>query len=404
MQDIKLAGELGQTGMMCKRSLFVLAMAVAVVEVTCSVCVADPSPTIENLTALLTKRDQELHALAAVYRQVSRETQNDGVVGGYIRRSVAFRPPAWFFRDNAHGHSGLDWRQDPLRKTLLIRPGETLLLENLNRVVLDPRFAPDESAPRDVQTELLFLVLCWWPYSDWPSPDFAGRSWSMSSLLADGGYSLRQEITLLGGRRCVIIEKPEIDVLWLDASPPHCVLRREVFNHETGALGWRCDYGSHMHHGGNIWLPRTFTSQHFDSYASSKETQRRLVIDAKFEMTDVRVNAEVVDEDFQLELLPGTVRREVPDEIEHLIPVRDGQREHAKAMTNWAAAIGVQGQQASSSIRGFGEIAAWSAVGLLAGLGLGLLSAFVRPMVELLHAARSRNQPSVTRPSGTSHQ
>ena len=135
---------------MCKISSLTLAATVWVFGIICGVAGADASPSVEDLTALLTKRDKELHSLAAVYREVFRGSR-DGIVDGYLRRSVAFRSPCWFFRDNSHGHARLDWRQDPRRKTLLIRPGETTLLENLNRVLLDPAFTADGSAPFDVQ-------------------------------------------------------------------------------------------------------------------------------------------------------------------------------------------------------------------------------------------------------------
>ena len=200
----------------------------------------------------------------------------------------------------------------------------------------------------------------------------------MSSLLAGGDYRLRSESALLGDRHCVILEEPGIDALWLDAVPPHLVLRREVFNDQTGALAARYDFSGHSHHGGDVWLPRRFTNQLFDSYASSKESQERLVIDAKLEINQLRVNGEVVEEDFHLELPAGTVRSVVRDGIEHFDPLRTGQREHAKAMTKWAAALAGNRRQSSPSIPGYRRIAAWAALGLVVGLGVGLPSVFAR--------------------------
>ncbi len=314
---------------------------------------------IDELTDLLITRNKELESLAAVYREISRKNQN-GIVDGYVRRCVAFRSPCLFFRDNSHGHARLDWHNDPLRKTLLIHPNENILLDTLNRVILNPTFTTTDAAPLDVQNELLFRVLCWWPYTDWPPPKFFGRSWSMTSLLTNEIYRLRSDIVILRGRRCVVLEKPGIDILWLDASTPHCVLRREVFNDKTGALAWRCDYDGYMNYGGNMWLPQTFTNQLFDSYASSKESQERLVVNAKFKIMDIRVNSNVVEEDFQLNLLPGTVRRDIRDGTEYFHPLISGQQDHANSIIKWASSVVRFTEQTSSSFWDFCRIAIWS--------------------------------------------
>jgi hypothetical protein len=263
-----------------------------------------------------------------------------------------------------------------------------MLFENLNRVVVDYDARAGALAPYDVQSELLFLVLCWWPYPDWPPPEQFGRPWSMSSLLAGGNYRLRFETAMLGSRRCLILEKPGSDALWLDASAPHCLLRREVYNPETGAVQWRCDYEGHTHHGGNLWLPRTFTNQHFDSYAPSKEGQARLVVDAQCAITDLRVNDEVTGADFQLQLPPGTVRRQVRNGIEDFLPLQSGQRDHWKAIMGWAAkTVASQGRRPTPPHRDYLLVAAWSFVGVLTGIALRRASGFLWKKIRIPNRA-----------------
>jgi hypothetical protein len=232
-----------------------------------------------------------------------------------------------------------------------------------------------------VREDVLFGVLCWWPYSEWPAPTAYGRPSSMSLLLASGDYRIRPVSARLGSRRCIVMENPGADTLWLDAAPPHCVLRREVFNNHTGALAWRCDMDGHTHHGQDLWFPRTFTSQHFDSDAESEESQKRLVIDAKFELTSIRINDEVNDQDFNFVLPPGTVRTNSVGSPEELQPICEGQRDHAAAMTLWAAATaGAPAQpNINKSARSFSWMASWWVVSLLLGIGTGSLLARLRP-------------------------
>ncbi|HVA47291.1 MAG TPA: hypothetical protein VNH11_13060 [Pirellulales bacterium] len=148
-----------------------------------TVCGGETLPSTAEVADLLFRRDSRLRAVAAVYREVDGP-DHDAVADGYHRRFVAARAPNWFFRDNAHGHAALDWRQDPLRKSITIQPGQSIIFENLNRVTYDY-----DLARRDVQTELLFNVLSWWPYPDWPSPTSFGVPWSLSAVPGDANTS-----------------------------------------------------------------------------------------------------------------------------------------------------------------------------------------------------------------------
>ena len=332
----------------------------------------EPLPEGDAVVAALVGRDTELRAFAATYRELPRDAR-DGIVGGYRRRAVAFRAPDCFYRDNAHGHSRLDWRQDPMRKTLSIFHGRGTLLENLNRVVVEDDLSGSTAAPFDVQGELLFDVLWWWPYTKWPSPLSYGLPWSLSTLLRSGEYHAQEEPANIAGRRCIVIGKPGRDVIYVDAAPPHCVLRREIFSEETGALAWRCNLGGHTHHGGNIWIPAWFRSQRFDSFATSKSAQARLVVDTKFEITEVRVNDEVTDEDFQIEPPPGTVRREIIRGEERFQAVTPGQSDHARAMAEWARSLLLHNRTAAPAAQSQISVSGRSLFPLILGLAVGLL-------------------------------
>lgn len=377
--------------MKCGSLLFTLIAWVLIVATSWDTSLAEPQPSTSDLTDLLMERDRELQAIAAVYRGVSNKDDSGDIVGGYLRRFVAARSPGWFFRDNGHGHSRLHWLQDPLRKSLLVSPCKAILLENLNRVVLDLGSDVDNVARSSVQSELLFYALCWWPYSNWPAPEVFGRSWSISSLLAEGRYILRSGVAFIDDQPCLVLEVPGVDEIWLSASSPHYIVRRDVFDDQTGALASRSDFSGYTHHGGNIWLPKKFTNQLYDSRTLSKERQNRMVFDSEFEMLEVRVNGEVVAEDFELDLPAGTVRLENRDGIEHLCPLVSGQGEHAKAIIEWASNLRTYDSNPAPSVRDSGRSVVWSILGLLIGFALGLLS------VSLVKkASRTRSMPTMS--------
>jgi hypothetical protein len=273
-----------------------------------------------------------------------------------------------------------------MRKTLAISFGMETLLENLNRVVVEESVAENATAPYDVQAELLFDVLWWWPYTRWPPPRSYGMPWSFSALLSSGKYQAQAEPEMAAGRRCVVLANPGRDAIYVDAAPPHCVFRRDIFIAETGALAWRCELGGHTNHGGNIWIPAWFTSQRFDCYATSKKDQKRLVVNTKFEISNVRVNDEITDEDFKIDFPPGTVRRKVANGFERLEAASNGQAEHANAMAEWARSVMSEKRPNTLAGHPLGLTARRAIAPLLLGIAMGLLleRAFGRAMQALL--------------------
>jgi hypothetical protein len=312
----------------------------------------------------LADQHDSLTALSLVYQQVPYSPPG-GRTGEYARRFVAVRRPGFFLRDNGHAHDGMSWLDDPLRKTLLITPTESALLENLNRVVTELDIKHSGPAVIDLQTELIFRVLCWWPFTDWPPPDVFGRPWSMSSLLRGGAYVLRPHKEPVGSRPCYVLEVKDTDVIWVDCERPRCVLRRDVYNPATRSVGSRFEMTDYRDAGDGVWLPGQFRNLQFDAAADVASFRTRVVVDGTFLVHDIKVNGAVDSGIFRLDLGPGALRKVVSKGEERYEPVRDGQAEYFQAILKWSR--GFAARPDASDARLPSRVWLFGLVGLVAG-------------------------------------
>lgn len=286
--------------------------------------------------------------------------------GEYSRRLVAAIRPGFFFRDNGHGHDAMRWADDPIRKLLLVTPTDAAILENLNRVVVKVDYTRSGLAPLELQNELMFRVLCWWPFTEWPPPDVFGRPWSMDSLLKDGVYGLRPHPEPVESRPCYVLEVKDTDAIWVDCERPRCVLRREIYNPATRSVASRFEMTDYRDAGDGVWLPGRFRNMQFDSNAHTPSLRARVVIDTTFLVHDIKVNKAVTPEAFRLDLAPGTVRKVVSDGAERFEPVGDGQVEHFRSIVEWSRGFALR-PDASRDARLPGGVWLFALVGLVAG-------------------------------------
>lgn len=245
-----------------------------------------------DLAERLMVRDEKLRALALIYTEVPQD-RSGRPEGGYLRRAIAARAPNWFMRDNGHGSAQMHWRDDPLRKCIYISPNRVLTFTPLNRVIHEGKPVSAGSAPAEAVEELIFFVLCWWPFSDWPEPEVYGRKWSMHSQMSSGEYSLRPALESVLGGACYVLEVPGVDVMWLDSEQVDCMMRRDVLNTETGAVAARLEFSDYQQRADGVWLPGSFWRIQFDSYAHIESLRKRRVIDARFLVSYSFINEQV---------------------------------------------------------------------------------------------------------------
>ena len=307
--------------------------------------------SVDLLAKTLIDQHDALNALALVYQEVSasRPGQPDGA---YLRRFVAASRPGSFIRDNGHGHKRLHWLDDSKLTTLLVTPTESTLLENLNRLVKDLKYEHRGPAASFMEGELIFDVLCWWPYTDWPPPEIYGHANSMSALLKEKAYRLLPRKESVQSRPCYILELNDVNTIWIDWERPRCVLRREVYSPGTRAVASRYEMMEYREAGDGIWLPGRFRSMRFDPNAHTPQLRERVLVDVTFLVSDVKVNHDVPPETFRQNFSPGTVRKVVSAGMERYEPVRDGQAEHFESILRWSRAVTAKPAASDSGLLG----------------------------------------------------
>lgn len=289
----------------------------------------------DRLAQTLIRQHDALTAVSLVYTSVPRSRKGEPE-GDYWRRAISVSSAGMFKSDNSHGHDRSHWSLDPKRKTLVITPMESTLLENLSRCVDDFPYKDTREAPAVLRNlENIFDVLCWWPFTDWPPPQFYGHAYSMRALLNEGSYRLLPEKQLVGSRPCYTFVVNDILTLWCDCDRPECVLKSERYNPKSQAIDSRFEMMEYEEAGDNIWLPKKFRIVRFDSNAHTPQLREKVVFDSTFLVNDIKINEDVVDSDFRQEYAPGTVRViSSPEEIQYE-PVVDGQLDHFKSILNW---------------------------------------------------------------------
>ncbi len=287
----------------------------------------------DQLARTLIRHHDALTAVSLVYTSVPRSNKGEPE-SNYWRRAISISGTGMFKCDNSHGHERLPWHYDPIRKSLLVTPSESTLLEILNRSMVDLDPNTDE-ASNSILRENIFEVLCWWPFTDWPPPQLYGHAYSMRELLNEGSYRLLPEKQLVGSKPCYTLVVNDILTVWCDCDRPERVLKSERYNPGFQAVDSRFEMMEYEEVGDNIWLPKKFWIVRFDSNAHTPQFREKVVFDSTFLVSDIKINEDVAMSDFRQKYVPGTVRAiRSPEEIQYE-PIVDGQLDHFNSILNW---------------------------------------------------------------------
>lgn len=287
----------------------------------------------DQVARTLIRHHDALTAVSLVYTSVPTSRKGEPA-GAYWRRAISVSGTGMFKSDNSHGHKRLPWRHDPSRKTLVITPPKSTLLENLNRsmVVLD---YDTVEAPNSIQGENFFDVLGWWPFINWPPPQRHGHAYSMPAMLNEGSYRLLPEKEVVGSKPCYTLIVNDRLTVWCDCDRPECVLKSERYDPTTKTIDSRCEMMEYEEVGDNIWLPRKFRIVRFDPHAHTPQLRAKVVFDSTFLVSDIKVNDAVDVSVFCQNYSPGTVREVRSSGETRYEPVVDGQREHFNSILEW---------------------------------------------------------------------
>jgi hypothetical protein len=170
---------------------------------------------------------------------------------------------------------------------------------------------------------IILRCIGWWPADDETPPlDENGLRMPLRFVLSDPAYVVREGMESIRGHRCVVVERPGVDRLWLDPAAAWALRRREIRKPATKQLLMSFDYDRHAKFqvpGSNaaraIWFPREIVRTIYvpagqavgDPPGSGIRTAVRITVDS------IRINH---DDDLRLTLrLPaGTL---VQDRDQH---------------------------------------------------------------------------------------
>ncbi len=286
-----------------------------------------------DLARRLTRHHDALNAVSIVYSSVP-ESLEGKPAGHYWRRAVAVRRNGMFKSENSHGHLGLPWVNDPIRKSLIVTPSGASVLDHLSRTLvdIDPRVDDPLNSARK---ELIFDLLCWWPFADGNPPQNYGYDYSMPKMLEPRSYRLLSKRQLVRSRLCYTFIVNDILTVWCDCNRPERILKSERYDPDTGAIDSRFEMMEHEEVGDNIWLPKRFRIVRFDTNAHKPQLRKRVVYDATFLVEDITVNEDVTESNFQHMYSPGTVRIvRLPHQIQYE-SITNGQLAHFNSIVKW---------------------------------------------------------------------
>lgn len=225
--------------------------------------------------------------------------------GAYVQRALAMRD-SLLFKINAHGHDGMDWRDDPILARNIVS-GRRYRTEWTNSRTYEERtLGEDEPLPEKFREDFFILATAWWPPdSPWSPPRAAGRPFAMHEVANSNEHCVvRPALEQVDGHWCHVLEHPGHDSLWIDDERPCIIMARELREPKSNALIEKYVLGGHREVAQRIWLPTWWDRVQYDFRAATAERRERVVGRTRATVVDMNVN-DVDEELFAFHWQPG---------------------------------------------------------------------------------------------------
>lgn len=290
----------------------------------------DLQKTPQSIKQVLVDSYAKRKALSIEYRFVS-SAMGDVPAGKYVQRIVAADRRGFFFIDNGHGHESMTLAEDPFRKISSVSPHRTEIFMTLDRVLEGYSGRVPDEFLRALPREIVFL-LGWWPFVGAPEQKILGRERSIDALERDDSYILQNQVHMIDGYECDVIEIPKADAIWVDTTSGGVIRRRELFDNESGALALRIEFGDFRMVSDDIRMPMSIKTSEFDYEAPFAVGRERCLNLVTYQILNCRLNEGIDVPAMAPVYSPGTIRR-----------VRDGEYQlvtseevdHAGSMVAW---------------------------------------------------------------------
>lgn len=245
-----------------------------------------------QLRARLLKSQEALHSLYVVYRTGSQSYRDpEYPPGSYLHRIVAANAAGCLYHVSAHGHDQFDWQDDPRQQRCHVTPDHWYNVDPVNRTYSEGALRPEDALPGSMPDEFFFAVTGLWPFARRPPARVQGEPYMLKEVALSEEYSIvrpRQE--MIDGHWCHVLQRPEVDRLWIDANRGCAVLARETHSLATGALVQRYELGGHRQVAPGIWLPTRVRNIQYDHTAKTAEGRKRKIKDAMLHMLQIKAN------------------------------------------------------------------------------------------------------------------
>ncbi len=292
---------------------------------------SDERGVADQLVANVLIEHSKKEAITIEYKiMTSGMDKYSGLESPYIKRLISVdRSGEYLYLDNSHGHSDMDFRNDPVRKITLIKDGSATILSTLNAIVMNepvdsPRLKMNEFPP-----ELIMLV-GWWPLEGLPEPKIMGKERSIERTLSHAAAKYAYWGEDVNGFECEVLELPGEDTIWIDKNNGYLIRKRELRSLGSADSFIRYEFSDFRPVGDNIAFP--FLVKTVESFGSG---QSKVVQSSSIEVVDVKINDDSKSTHRKIVYPRGTIHVAQSGEVKLL---NDSEREFAKSMLNWSKA------------------------------------------------------------------
>ncbi len=244
----------------------------------------------EELRDGIREAQERIHSLYAVYRSYDYDPARYPT-GAYVQRTIAARSPCFYFLSTSHGYDKMDWTNDPEQQRTYATAKHLYTEFPLNRVYVADDLESNAALPGTLPMDFFVMATGLWPLTDRPAPQPDGHPYVLKEVAGCPEYSIvRPRLEIVDGHWCHVLERPEIDRLWIDTACGHTLVARETQSTKNGAMIQRIELGGQSEVGHGIWLPTRIRNTQYDYHAVTEEQRKRKVIDALIRVVEIRVN------------------------------------------------------------------------------------------------------------------
>jgi hypothetical protein len=265
--------------------------------------------------------DEVLDRLATAQRRISSflveyRVNYDGaseLPGAYLHRTVAMKGPSSIYHDNAHGHAQLQWQDDPLRWACYVTSDEYAAVRINSATFTSERIAPSDPPVGSLPDEWVLWATGLWPLDTRPAPRIFGKHpYFLKYYAADEALKrLRSRLERVDGAWCHVVERPGIDVVWLDLDRGATLVAREILDQETRQPVRRFVLMNHQEVEPGIWMPGRILDVRFDEVPADGNSSPSSRRSTAFEILHWQIN-DVPDEAFVYDIQPGALQIDAP--------------------------------------------------------------------------------------------